>query len=243
MRFVLTGLLTTFLLTPWLSAAPVAERTGGSRIPTVTVEGRLLQAATDKESEHESVALASDLRAAAGSLITLLPNGDFESGASVWTEASLNSWPLILDSSGLPEGVAPHGGNWATWLGGDHDEIAYIEQQLTVPLGSPVLRYWHWIDSEDDCGWDFAGVIVNSTTVVHSYDLCWQVDTGGWVLYGVDMRAWAGLTVDLQIRIETDDQLTSNLFVDDVFFESDESLIFGDGFESGNLSSWSNSTP
>jgi hypothetical protein len=176
-----------------------------------------------------------------GVLVTPLPNGNFESGAAIWAEVSLNGWNLILNYTEFPQGVLPHAGNWATWLGGDLDEIAYIEQRVTVPVGTPVLKYWHWIDSEDDCGYDFAGVIVNTATVIDSYDLCWERDTAGWVLHTVDMAAYAGETVSLQIRVETDDQLISNLFVDDVTFESDASAIFGDGFESGDTSDWSSS--
>jgi hypothetical protein len=152
-----------------------------------------------------------------------LVNGDFESGPTAWTQFSTHGWPLILSSADLP--VSPHGGNWAVWLGGDFDETAYIEQQVTVPSGAPYLRYWHWISSEDDCGWDFAWVIVDSTTA-DAYNLCASANTGGWVEHSVDLSAFAGQTVDLQIRADNDSSLLSNLFVDDVSFQS--SLSAGD---------------
>jgi len=97
-----------------------------------------------------------------------LVNGDFESGPTGWVEYSSNGWDLILPNSSLP--VTPHGGSWAVWLGGDDDEISYIQQQVTVPAGSPYLAYWHWIISEDFCGYDFGGVTINST-VVDVYNL------------------------------------------------------------------------
>ncbi|MGQ9502365.1 MAG: hypothetical protein ACUVSF_04160 [Anaerolineae bacterium] len=36
---------------------------------------------------------------------------------------------MILDRSHLT--VPPHNGNWAAWLGGDDDEVAYIQQEMT----------------------------------------------------------------------------------------------------------------
>jgi hypothetical protein len=152
-------------------------------------------------------------------------NGDFESGATGWTEYSLQGWPLILTPPDLPE--TPHSGNWGAWLGGDHDEIAYLEQQVTVPTGSPYLAYWHWIDSEDVCGYDYGTVRINST-VVDEYDLCTSENTGGWVKHVVNLSAYQGQSVALQIRAETDSSLISNLFVDDVAFQSSPTREQGD---------------
>jgi C1A family cysteine protease len=149
-----------------------------------------------------------------------LVNGDFENGPAGWVEYSSNGWDLILPAASLL--VTPHSGNWAAWLGGDDDEISYIQQQVTVPSGSPYLAYWHWIASEDLCGYDFGGVIINST-VVDVYDLCSSTNTGGWVKHVVNLSAYAGQSVSLQIRAETDDSLNSNLFVDDVSFQASAS--------------------
>jgi C1A family cysteine protease/predicted secreted protein len=149
-----------------------------------------------------------------------LVNGDFESGPVAWVEYSSNGWDLILPNSSLP--VAPHGGSWAVWLGGDDDEISSIQQQVVVPAGSPYLAYWHWIASEDVCGYDFGGVVINST-VVDVYNLCSSTNTGGWVKHVVNLSAYAGQSVSLQIRAETDPSLNSNLFVDDVSFQANAS--------------------
>ncbi len=148
-----------------------------------------------------------------------VPNGNFESGPTVWTQSSKLGWPLIINA-GFPGTVKPHSGSWAVWLGGDDNEIAYIQQQLTIPSCAPYLAYYHWIASEDACDYDFAGVIINNTTVVDVYDLCADKNTGGWVKHVVDLRAYAGKTVQLQIRVETDGTYNSNLFVDDVAFQA-----------------------
>ena len=147
----------------------------------------------------------------------VLVNGDFEAGPTGWTEYSRLGWPLILPADSLP--VTPHGGSWAVWLGGADDEIAYVEQSVAVPAGSPYLTYSHWIASEDWCGYDFAGVVIDRSTVVETYDLCVDEDTWGWVRHSVNLSAFAGRTVAVQIRAVTDSSYNSNLFIDDVSFQ------------------------
>jgi len=148
-----------------------------------------------------------------------LINGDFETGATGWTEYSSHGWDLII-SADFPGSITPHGGSWAVWLGGDLDDVSYIEQQVTVLPSVPYLAYWHWIASADVCGYDVAKVIVDATNVVDTYDLCSSSETGGWVMRVVNMSAYAGQTVSLQLRVETDASDNSNLFIDDVVFQS-----------------------
>ncbi len=109
--------------------------------------------------------------------------------------------------------------------GGDFNEIAYIQQQVIVPTGSPYLAYWHWIASADSCGNDFGGVIINGSTVVDAYNLCTSTNTGGWAKHVVNLSAYAGQTVSLQIRAETNGSLNSSLFVDDVSFQSSPTVL------------------
>lgn len=146
-----------------------------------------------------------------------LLNGNFEQGRTAWYEYSLHGWPLIVQKPPLP--VSPHSGRRAVWLGGEYNDISFIRQQVTIPTGNYYLHYWHWIASEDVCGYDFGGVIINST-VVDVYDLCTSRNTHGWVRHTVNLSRYAGQTVFLQIRAETDDSFNSNLFVDDVSFQS-----------------------
>ena len=134
-----------------------------------------------------------------------------------WTEYSTHGWDLIVQS--FPGSVTPYDGTWAVWLGGEYDDISYIEQQVTVPTVNHHMSYWHWIASADACGFDFGGVLVNGT-VVNAYDLCSTRNTGGWVQHVVDLSAYAGQSVAIQIRVETDGSLNSNLFIDHVTFQS-----------------------
>ena len=149
---------------------------------------------------------------------TSLVNGDFEDGPTGWTEFSTHGWDIVVQD--FLGGVAPHSGSWAAWLGWDHDDLSYVQQQATVPPGSPYLSYWQWVMSQDVCGYDFAGVSVNGSTVVDQCDLCKLENTGGWVRHTIDLSGYAGQTVSLRIWVETDGTLSSNLFVDDVQFAS-----------------------
>jgi hypothetical protein len=144
-------------------------------------------------------------------------NGNLEGGATGWTTYSSHGWQIITTS--FPGSLTPHSGSWAAWLGGDYNDISYIRQQVTVSPGCPYLAYWHWIASEDACGYDFGGVLVNGT-VVNQYNLCVSTSTGGWIKRVVNLGAYAGQSVSVQIRAETDSSLNSNLFVDDVSFQS-----------------------
>jgi C1A family cysteine protease len=149
-----------------------------------------------------------------------LVNGDFEAGPTGWTEYSTHGWDLIVHENDLPSGVYARSGSWAAWLGGEYDDLSYIQQQVTVPASQPYLRYMHWIASADACGYDFAGVMINNTTVADIYDLCASKNTGGWVPHVVNLVAYAGQAVTLQIRADTDGTLNSNLYVDDVSFQA-----------------------
>ena len=155
-----------------------------------------------------------------------LLNGNFESGPVNWAEVSSHGWPIIL-SNGDVDGLPTHSGSWSAWLGGEDDEISYVEQTVTVPADRPFLTYYHAIGSDDYCGYDFGGVIVNNT-VVDQYDLCANTQTSGWAFHAVDLSAYAGQDVALQIRVETDDSINSNLFVDDVVFSGSGAVRLGE---------------
>jgi hypothetical protein len=148
-------------------------------------------------------------------------NGDFENGSDgSWEEYSLLGYNIILHRDNLP--VSPHSGDWAAWLGGQNhdDEVSYISQSVAIPLDASTLGYWHWIDSVETCGfgYDFAWVRINDTDVT-TIDLCELNNTGGWVHQTVDISAYAGTTVTLEFRVETDYSNPSNYFVDYVTFD------------------------
>jgi hypothetical protein len=151
-------------------------------------------------------------------------NGDFESGSGVgWTEYSLLGQPIIVHERALKGStdVTPHGGSWLAWLGGTEgaDELSYIKQQVTIDAGAPVLAYWHWVESIDVCGWDWARVLVNGTEVT-KFSLCMNTNTGAWVRRTADLSAYIGQTVWVQFQADTNQWNFSSWFVDDVTLEA-----------------------
>jgi subtilisin family serine protease len=147
-----------------------------------------------------------------------LQNGDFEEGKTGWTEYSSNGFDIIM-SAGLPDTLTPHSGQWAAWLGGASDDTSYIEQTVTVSGQAPYLTYWHWLASEDICGYDYGYILANGQ-IVDQYELCENNNTSGWAPYSVDLSAYAGQMITVRIQVVTDSSLNSVLFVDDVAFNS-----------------------
>jgi bacillolysin len=141
-------------------------------------------------------------------------NGTFEAGSTGWTQFSLNGYIMPIGNMPYPN-LPGHSGTWYAWLGGSDDEISYVQQQVTVSPSTPYLVYYHRIGSQDVCGYDFGGVLVNNT-VVDVYNLCSSQSTNGWVRHAVNLSAYAGQIITFQVRAETDSSENSNLFVDDV---------------------------
>lgn len=167
-----------------------------------------------------------------------LQNGNFETEDKVgWEEFSLQGTSLIQVAAALDlpftitnanaPNIAAHSGTQLARLGGIRREVAFVKQTVTIPHDQPVLDYWIWIQSQDDCGFDFGGVVIRElapsdmTThevVIDKFDLCQSSVTTDWQLRSIDIRDYAGKTIALQIRAETDRFLDSSLLVDDVAF-------------------------
>ena len=143
-----------------------------------------------------------------------LENGGFESGSTIWDEFSFLEYQIIVDSFG-PDDITPRTGEWLAWLGGDDFELSLIEQEVTVGVEASTLSYWEWISSDDECGFDFADVYVDDD-LVESYSLCFANNSDAWTERRIDLSAYAGTVVTIQIGVDTDDSLVSSLFVDDV---------------------------
>jgi hypothetical protein len=63
---------------------------------------------------------------------------------------------------------------------------------------------------------------------VNQYDLCSSKNTYGWTTHTVDLRAYAGQSVTLQIRVETNSSVNSNLFIDDLSFRASAGAMPGE---------------
>ncbi|MDW8350862.1 MAG: S8 family serine peptidase [Anaerolineae bacterium] len=156
--------------------------------------------------------------ASAGGLV----NGGFEQGPNVgWTITS-NYAPgdcLICNQSELPP-AGPRSGSWAAWFGGFNNADASLKQTVTVPTSAPYLGFWHNISSNDLCNYDFAYVKVNNI-VVQTIQLCSSTATyPTWVQTSVNLSAYAGQSVLLELAATTDFSSISSWLVDDVAFQA-----------------------
>jgi hypothetical protein len=142
-----------------------------------------------------------------------IQNSGFENGAAGWQEYSFHGWPVIVDATTYPGSAPAHSGSWEAWEGGDDNDVSFVQQ--TVVVSCPYLVYWHWIHSDDTCGNDFGGVLVNGNKV-DQYDLCVSTTTPNWAKHVVNLSAYVGQMVQLQIRTETNGSIFSNLFLDDL---------------------------
>ncbi|MDQ4079045.1 MAG: hypothetical protein M3220_22730 [Chloroflexota bacterium] len=151
-----------------------------------------------------------------------LRNGGFENGRIAWQESSTYEYELILHQDYEYLRFAPHCGEWLVWLGGLEGETSMISQEVTVPVNASYLGYWHLIESADDtCSDDFGFVRVNES-VVDGYYLCVNTSTSEWRKRVVDLSLYAGQTVTLDIRAvnDTTPGSISNLFIDDIAFQT-----------------------
>lgn len=141
--------------------------------------------------------------------------GSFEvTGAEeAWTEFSLQQQALIRENH--KSIAAAHTGTRLVQLGNIRREVAYVFQTVTVSAKAPILEYWVMIRSNDDCGYDYGGVVVNDI-VVDKFDLCQATESELWQRRLVNLGEFIGMSVTLEIRGETDRFLDSLVLVDDV---------------------------
>jgi subtilisin family serine protease len=151
-------------------------------------------------------------------------NGAFESGSTGWVESSSQGFRLICTREICGAGLQPHAGEGLAWLGGGNNERSRLSQTVDIPAGAPAyLSYWHWIESEDYCNYDYGYVqlfVDNTLVTLKRYSLCNTARTGGWVLQTIDLSVYAGKTVRLDFYVANDRSLISTMLIDDVTLHS-----------------------
>ena len=140
-------------------------------------------------------------------------NGDFEAGDNDdWRQRSTHGYQLIDNQ--IP--VNAHSGEYSGWLGGIENEKGRLKQRVSLRVNSaPILRYYYRIEPNGQCGGNLAKVFVNRDRL-QSYALCDSDNSGRWQQELIDLRAYAGRTVNLQFFAKTKHNNRSDFFVDDV---------------------------
>lgn len=199
--------------TPTVTGTPTHTPTMTGTPPTATPTGTPM--ATPVHRAYLPL-MAKALPTPTATLVSLaIRNGDFEQGHADWSEVSANGYALITVSADLP--IPPYAGDWVAWLGGLDNEISTLGQRVTVPVGDSQLSFWMFMNSGDTCGYDWYQTIVDGT-VVDEFTLCDDAQTFSWEPRTLDLSAYAGRTVDLELRVTTDDTWRSSLLIDNVAF-------------------------
>jgi subtilisin family serine protease len=149
-----------------------------------------------------------------------LVNIGFEAGNTGWKQSSSQGFALICNETNCGTALQPHSGTYLAWLGGANSERSRLSQRVTVPAGKPAtLNYWHRIESEDRCGYDYGYVYAvsgSSRRLLARYFLCSSYRTAGWVPQSINLSSYAGRTIDVEFYASTNNMLISSLFIDDV---------------------------
>lgn len=200
----------------WISAQIPAIATPVPT-PTPTATPTLIATPPPIPTAPPTSGLAAFFPYVSRSLFDALDNGGFETnGGAGWQAHTLRVNPNdVWVSRDIAQNATPRNGAQMARLGNADREVAVIEQRVTILAGASTLRFWYQIRSADQCTYDFGGVLVDDR-IVDRFDLCILTITRGWQARAVDLAAYAGQTVLLQLRAETDEVNTSTLYIDDV---------------------------
>jgi hypothetical protein len=149
-----------------------------------------------------------------------LLNGNFESGpTSAWQTYTLYSARTIFSQAEIGSDPLAHSGSYLAMLGGIDSEVAVIEQAVTVSSSMPLLSFWYQSRPDVGCKNDYGGVVVNDH-IEWSINLCVSPAQTTWQPVAVDLSAYAGQTVVLQLRGENSFARSSTFYVDDIGWQS-----------------------
>ncbi|MEM8858852.1 MAG: trypsin-like serine protease [Chloroflexota bacterium] len=148
----------------------------------------------------------------------LVVNGNFDGSIDGnWEEFSSNNYQIIgsFDTS-----LTPVSSPNMAWFGGANNEEAQIIQTIALPSSGTgndtyTLSFYGFIFSQDECGFDVAGVLINGEAI-QQYGLCAENNTTDWAQVEIDISSYAGQTISLMFAAITDESVESSFYVDSV---------------------------
>ena len=151
----------------------------------------------------------------------------FEAGLPAgWSADGL--WQI---TGACPVGTPPAGSSWAyygltascTYDTGSQTTGALTSPPIALPVppggGSVTLRYFSNLETENETGYDWAGLYLDETLIDS------PAETASWESRSVDLTPWAGQTVELSFRFDSVDDYYNNFHgwqVDGVVITADE---------------------
>ncbi|MFE1320072.1 M4 family metallopeptidase [Kitasatospora phosalacinea] len=139
-----------------------------------------------------------------------LTNGDFEQGATGWTQSA-------NDITNTTQQQA-HGGSWYAWMMGYGSAATetLAQNNVAVPSsGSPKLTFWLKVTTQESgsTAYDTLKVSANGQTLATYSN---ANASSGYVQKTVDLSAFRGQTVNLQFAGQEDAYLSTIFLIDDV---------------------------
>ncbi|GLW69768.1 peptidase M4 [Kitasatospora phosalacinea] len=139
-----------------------------------------------------------------------LTNGDFEQGATGWTQSAND----ITNSTQQQA----HGGTWYAWMMGYGSAATetLAQNNVAVPAsGTPKLTFWLKVTTQESgsTAYDTLKVNVNGQTLATYSN---ANASAGYVQRTVDLSAFRGQSVSLQFAGQEDAYLSTTFLVDDV---------------------------
>jgi hypothetical protein len=159
----------------------------------------------------------------------VLDNADFDLGRVGWGEESQNFPGSLIVEGGTGGAPTADSGTRLAWLGRIDGETSDLSQVIAVPagVGPSFLRFRYQVAStETNCDQsappDAVSLLIDGVQV-DAIVLCTAANTGatwGDFSFVTDLAAYAGKTIALRIRVRTDGNLPSSLFLDSLRIDS-----------------------
>lgn len=151
--------------------------------------------------------------ALAGTCQNLIPDSGFESGTN-WTASTQGSYSLFSQ-------YLVHNGSKAAYLGGTDGAVDSLSTTLNLP-NDPVLtlNFWWQVQSEEKGGsYDGMSMVVadaQGNPLRTIFSLSDANVTSFWQNTEIDLSEFAGQTVQLKLIAQTDANLPTDFFIDDL---------------------------
>jgi len=159
--------------------------------------------------------------------VSLLGNGNFDLGRTVWVETASNGAAIIL--SPAPTVLTPHSGAWVARHLGANNETETMAQSVTIPAGATGLRlrgYRCFVTQETGgVAYDFLTVRLREGGAAREVLKAWSnldaTAACNWSFFElVATNAYPGRTLELQMAATSDAASLSSLYLDTLALEA-----------------------
>lgn len=149
----------------------------------------------------------------ADSCVQLLTDHGLED-TTAWQTKSNDDFPLFSS-------LVTHTGENAAYLAGRNDAVDRLATLLELPAASTItLRFWWQLQSEEEQHFtDKLAILAHADQArapQQLRELSSRNQSNQWQEVQLDLSAWAGETLQLQFLAQTDAELVTDFFIDDV---------------------------